>query len=455
MNVVEKVDALFAAEMSGNERLAAINEFYEQEFRDRDKRKVQSLGIAYSPIEAVDYILRAVQDLLKQHWNKTLGSPGVQIIEPFAGTGTFLARLIADKSLIADDELDFKYQNEIFGNEILPLAYYAAQANIATAFEERTGKRKPFPNLWLGDTFLAHSKNANQPQPTFEIDGFKENAKILENQKQSKIRVIIGNPPWSSKKIRFSFDKSIEAAEIDFVMELIGTQKTKWMALGLAGMAIIWLSTTAQAQLLIKIYPSQDNPNQTLWLFRGERQAEYTSTIRSSGNYHRRDSWKVNNMYIANNPTNAFFNLTPLFGSTNAIDIESVRVRRWGLPGSYSSFSTNSIWFAYHATNAPTVTTGSGSKTIGSIFMNDAAQDEIGIRHTGAVICGIPTSKEPTFLEPASWTNLLGNSLLGNLEPRWRDLFWGNSRSSLQSNHPRTCGICFGLWIICFDFCYF
>ena len=171
--------------------------FYESFFRKTIPRKVQALGIAYSPIEAVDYILHAVQDLLKQHWNKTLGSPGVQIIEPFAGTGTFLARLIADKSLIADDELDFKYQNEIFGNEILPLAYYAAQANIATAFEERTGKRKPFPNLWLGDTFLAY-ENANQPQPTFEIDGFQENAKILENQKQSKIRVIIGNPPWSA-----------------------------------------------------------------------------------------------------------------------------------------------------------------------------------------------------------------------------------------------------------------
>lgn len=170
--------------------------FYENFFRKTIPRKVQSLGIAYSPIEAVDYILRAVQDLLKQHWNKTLGSPGVQIIEPFAGTGTFLARLIADDSLISDQELDFKYQNEIFGNEILPLAYYAAQANIATAYEERTGIRKPFPNLWLGDTFLAY-ENQNNPQPTFEIDGFKENAKILENQKQSKIRVIIGNPPWS------------------------------------------------------------------------------------------------------------------------------------------------------------------------------------------------------------------------------------------------------------------
>ena len=153
--------------------------FYESFFRKTIPRKVQSLGIAYSPIEAVDYILHFVQELLQIHWNKTLGSPGIQIIEPFAGTGTFLARLIADKTLISDDELLFKYQREIFGNEILPLAYLAAQANIASAFQERTGKRLPFPNLWLGDTFLAY-ENQNNPQPTFEIDGFQQNAKILD-----------------------------------------------------------------------------------------------------------------------------------------------------------------------------------------------------------------------------------------------------------------------------------
>ena len=177
--------------------------FYEDFFRRTMPRKVQSLGIAYSPIEAVDYILRAVQELLKIHWPPqpdgrptTLGSKGVQIIEPFAGTGTFLARLITDPALISESELDYKYRHEIFGNEILPLAYHAAAANIASAYEERTKKRRPFPNLWLGDTFLAY-EHSNQPQPSFDFPGFEQNAAILEHQKQSKIRVIIGNPPWS------------------------------------------------------------------------------------------------------------------------------------------------------------------------------------------------------------------------------------------------------------------
>ena len=146
--------------------------FYENFFRRTIPRKVQSLGIAYSPIEAVDYLLHAVQELLQIHWPPqpdgkptTLGSRGVQIIEPFAGTGTFLARLITDPSLISDAELDYKYEHEIFGNEILPLAYYAANANIASAYEERMKRRKPFPNLWLGDTFLASKTRTNRNRP--------------------------------------------------------------------------------------------------------------------------------------------------------------------------------------------------------------------------------------------------------------------------------------------------
>lgn len=170
------------------------------------------------------------------------------------------------------------------------------------------------------------------------------------------------------------------------------------MALGWAGMALIWTATTAQAQhLYIDVYPSQDNTNQTLWIFSGGTgggKAVHGSSIRSSGgtNYHVRDSWKIrglgssvgNSFYTANKPTNEVFSLSPLFSSANnPKDIESVRIRRFGSPGSYSSlFSTNSIWFNAHATNAPTVTIGN-SRSIGWIFMNSGNNDEeIGIRNT-------------------------------------------------------------------------
>ena len=140
--------------------------------------------------------------------------------------------------------------------------------------------------------------------------------------------------------------------------------------------------------MIIDVYPSQDNANQTLWIFSGGTGG---SSIRSSGgaNYHARDSWKIrglggseNSFYTANKPTNEVVSLSPLFSSTNTKDIASVRSRLYGFPGSYSSFSTNSIWFNPHATNAPTVTIGN-SRPIGWIFMNaGSADEEMGIRNT-------------------------------------------------------------------------
>ncbi len=148
----------------------------------------------------------------------------------------------------------------------------------------------------------------------------------------------------------------------------------------------------SQAQLYIDIFPSQDNPTtQTIWIFGNSRTgrgssstAHYRSSIRSSGNYHVRDSWKLhsNALYFENKPTNALFNLTPLFGSTNAIDIESVQKR---LPGGLRRtyiFDPDPFPFGNKVTNAPTITIGSTSRPIGKIFMNDADDDEIGIRVT-------------------------------------------------------------------------
>ena len=158
---------------------------------------------------------------------------------------------------------------------------------------------------------------------------------------------------------------------------------TKRTALGWAGMALIWTATTAQAQLIIDVYPSQDNPTKTLWIFRDSSTAHYGSSIRSSGNFHRRDSWKINtvDIYTANKPTNQLFNLAPLLSSTNnPKDIESITTRLAGNARVTSPFYSG-LTFAANSTNAPTMTAGIASKTIGSIFMNDTANlDEIGIR---------------------------------------------------------------------------
>ena len=158
------------------------------------------------------------------------------------------------------------------------------------------------------------------------------------------------------------------------------------------------LPTKAQT-LYLHVYPSQDDPTKTLWIFGpngnptlAPATAHYGSSIRNinATNYHARDSWistpttqGVTNIFFNNKPTNQVLNLTPLFSSTNhPKDIESITKR---LPGhGFGQFNTNNRVLFGHSniTNAPTMTAGSATKTIGGIFMNAAAQDEIGIRGT-------------------------------------------------------------------------
>ena len=154
----------------------------------------------------------------------------------------------------------------------------------------------------------------------------------------------------------------------------------------------------AQAQLLINVYPSQDNPTtQTLWIFSGSSSGTSAGTLRTSGNYSQFDSWQTaSDIYNANKPSNQTITLSPLFPSSNTADRDSVLSR---IPGG----GKTNITFAASATNTPTITIGSGSRTISSMFMNDVnLADNIGIRVSSSLNYG-------TSGQASSWT---GSGLL-------------------------------------------
>ena len=135
--------------------------------------------------------------------------------------------------------------------------------------------------------------------------------------------------------------------------------------------------------MIINVYPSQDNyTNQTLWVFSGSSTTSRTTgSIRTSGDSSSQDTWRVNgNLFNANEPNfpGATFSLSPLFSSSNTDDIASVRAR---IPGG----GRTNITFAASATNTPTITIGSGSRTIANFWMwNDGNQDRLGIRVSGS-----------------------------------------------------------------------
>ena len=168
-----------------------VKELYETFFQKAFPVTAQKMGTVYTPIEVIDFIIHSVASVLENEFKQTLGSPGVHILDPFTGTGTFITRLL-QSGLIAPEELAYKYKKEIHANEIILLAYYIAAINIETTYHELVGgDYQPFEGICLTDTFQLYEKE----DLVDEI--LVQNSARRKRQKTLDIRVIIGNPPYS------------------------------------------------------------------------------------------------------------------------------------------------------------------------------------------------------------------------------------------------------------------
>ena len=168
-----------------------IVELYDKFFRNAFPKMTERLGIVYTPVEVVDFILHSVNHLLQQEFGQTLGSKGVHIIDPFTGTGTFITRLI-QSGLIKPEELPHKYLHEIHANELVLLAYYIAAINIEAAYHgEVIDEYTPFEGICLTDTFQMYEKE------DLIDELLVDNSARRKRQKALDIRVIVGNPPYS------------------------------------------------------------------------------------------------------------------------------------------------------------------------------------------------------------------------------------------------------------------
>ena len=172
-----------------------IADLYEDFFRTALPKAAASLGIVYTPVEAVDYIIRSVQDVLQQEFSASLSDEGIHVLDPFTGTGTFIQRLLTSE-LIQHHDLARKYTQELHANEFILLAYYIAAINIETTYHELPGVAEytPFEGIVLTDTFESSEYASG---PALSADFTQHNNARLERQQQQDIRVIIGNPPWS------------------------------------------------------------------------------------------------------------------------------------------------------------------------------------------------------------------------------------------------------------------
>lgn len=179
----------------GKQRI--ITELYERFFAKALPKTADQLGIVYTPVEVVDFIVHATNDALKRHLGCSLTDEDVHILDPFTGTGTFLVRLL-QSGLISPHDLARKYVTEIHANEILLLAYYIAAINIEATYHDLTtgdghGPYQAFPGIVLTDTFQLGESGSGS-----NIELFGSNNKRADRQRNLPIRVIFGNPPYSA-----------------------------------------------------------------------------------------------------------------------------------------------------------------------------------------------------------------------------------------------------------------
>ncbi|UNE54779.1 DEAD/DEAH box helicase [Bartonella machadoae] len=169
-----------------------IIKLYESFFAKAFKRTTDKLGIVYTPVEVVDFIIHSVDDVLRKEFGKSLGSRGVSILDPFTGTGTFITRLL-QSDLIKPEDMEYKFRHDIHANEIVLLAYYIAAINIESTYHSlMKGDYIPFKHIGLTDTFQMVEKQ------DLMKGLLEENSAYLELQKNLNIEVIIGNPPYST-----------------------------------------------------------------------------------------------------------------------------------------------------------------------------------------------------------------------------------------------------------------
>ena len=194
----ETINARAAQIYNHWEKQKFLKALYEDFYRVYNPKAADRLGVIYTPDEIVRFTIHAADYLAFQHFGKTLGDAGVEILDPAVGTGTFITELI---EYLPDSQLQYKYQHEIHCNEVAILPYYIANLNIEYTYKQKTGVYLPFENICFVDTLdnMGFVKGGQHQMDFLAI--VDENIERVQRQNERRISVIIGNPPYNAHQL--------------------------------------------------------------------------------------------------------------------------------------------------------------------------------------------------------------------------------------------------------------
>ncbi len=191
---------VFEGALTAAAKVDVLREVYDGFFHAAMKDVVKRLGVVYTPVEIVDFIIRSADAMCRKEFGVGITSENVNVLDPFTGTGTFMYRLLTAQDadgdhIIRRGDLRRKYYSELYANELVLLAYYIAAIKIEAGMAERGGfppdAFEPFPGITFGDTFLATAGGGQLP-------GMADNTARQSRQGGVPITVIAANPPWSA-----------------------------------------------------------------------------------------------------------------------------------------------------------------------------------------------------------------------------------------------------------------
>ncbi|MFZ3080170.1 MAG: type ISP restriction/modification enzyme, partial [Bellilinea sp.] len=188
--------------------------FYETFLAAYDPKLRESRGVYYTPEPVVQFIVRAVDDLLKTRFGKPWGlaDASVKVLDPATGTGTFLYYVIQQihEEVVVNRKQGGQWAavskellNRLFGFELLIAPYVVAHLKLGLLLKNLeaplTGRDERV-HVYLTNTLEEGVERAEMLKGTGSYIAAESND-AAQVKKRSDIMVVLGNPPYSANSV--------------------------------------------------------------------------------------------------------------------------------------------------------------------------------------------------------------------------------------------------------------
>ncbi len=188
----------------------AVQYFYEPFLEAFDPELRKELGVWYTPVDVVRYMVARVDRALKDDLSipDGLASDNVYVLDPCCGTGAYVAEVLRriarnveeqGSGALAGEAVRRAATKRVFGFEIMPAPFVVAHLQVGLTLEgldaplaqdgsERAG-------VFLTNALAGWEPQSRKPLPFVELEEERDRAETVK--RDTPILVVLGNPPYN------------------------------------------------------------------------------------------------------------------------------------------------------------------------------------------------------------------------------------------------------------------